>query len=153
MVRVTQNKYRTLNWSNTLQYSMKVGTHHSFDFLAGQEIYERKYKSNTTEVRFLPLGITAESALARCLSPLIRFNFPPAVHEFCSAPAESCPFGRLTYYQEILVRLACGLQIRKFSYDNGILFPSVYRREISKKISCILSVSRTLRSARYGTQG
>lgn len=133
VARRSETEYRTMNLSNTLQYNFgKIGKDHKLDVLAGQEIYERKYTDNTLEVRFLPIGITAEKAFARLSlgSPPAGSTFQqPNPTSYVSAPDRILSFfGRANYsYKD---KLLASVSVRsdrssKFSYDNGdLIFPS-----------------------------
>lgn len=133
VARVGRTEARTLNFSNTLQYTLrKIADKHSLDFLIGQEIYERKFTNNTTEVRFLPIGITADKAFARLSlgSPPTGSTFQqPNPTSYVSAPNRILSFfGRVNYaYND---KWLASFSVRsdrssKFSYDNGnLIFPS-----------------------------
>lgn len=133
VARVSGTNYRTLNISNTLQYSLKgIRKNHNVDVLVGQEIYQRKYTNNTTEVRFLPIGITAEKAFARLAlgSPPSGSTFQqPNPTSYVSAPDRILSFfGRVNYaFKDKYLATVSVRSDRssKFSYDNGnLIFPS-----------------------------
>lgn len=133
VARVSGTNYRTTNISNTLQYSLKgIRKNHNIDVLVGQEIYQRKYKNNTTEVRFLPIGITAEKAFARLAlgSPPAGSTFQqPNPTSYVSAPDRILSFfGRINYAFKDKYLAAFSMRSdrsSKFSYDNGnLIFPS-----------------------------
>jgi TonB-linked SusC/RagA family outer membrane protein len=55
----------TLNNSNTLTYTKRgFKTHHDFDFLVGQEIYQTTSQQFNAETRYFPIGISADKALS-----------------------------------------------------------------------------------------
>lgn len=133
VVRVSITDNNTINLSNTLQYSKKgIAKVHDINVLLGQEIYDQRFKNNTTEVRFFPAEISAESALAR-----LSLGAPPAGSTFqqpnptsyISAPRRIFSlFGRVNYaYKDKWLGTFSLRSDRssKFSYDNGsLIFPS-----------------------------
>ncbi|MDB5190497.1 MAG: TonB-dependent receptor [Segetibacter sp.] len=133
VARVSTNNSQTINISNVLQFTKKeIFPKHDFDVLLGQETYERRFRNNNTEVRFLPTEISAEKAFAR-----LSLGAPPAGSTFqqpnptsyISAPNRIFSlFGRMNYtYADKLTGTFTLRSDRssKFAYENGALvFPS-----------------------------
>lgn len=123
---------KTINVSNTLQYTKNnYKDVHDFGLLLGQEVYETRFRSNSIETRYFPLGITPEKALAN-----MNLGTPPDISSQEPYPVtrEDAPyrlfslFGRANYsYND---RYLFNFTLRadrssKFSYERGILyFPS-----------------------------
>jgi TonB-linked SusC/RagA family outer membrane protein len=132
VARVFDLTSKTINVSNTLQYTNSFAKKHNFDLLLGQEIYERRFENNTTEVRFLPLEITAENAFARLSlgSPPAGSTFQqPNPTSYISAPSRIFSlFGRLNYNFDNRILTSFTLRSdrsSKFAYENGsLVFPS-----------------------------
>lgn len=133
VARVADSRSRTLNVSNTLQYTKNgIANVHDIDLLLGQEIYEQRFRNNVTEVRFLPLELTADKAFSR-----LSLGSPPAGSTFQQpnpSSYESAPrrifslFGRVNYAYDKKILGSFTLRSdrsSKFSYDNGaLIFPS-----------------------------
>ncbi|MHA4842519.1 SusC/RagA family TonB-linked outer membrane protein [Flavitalea antarctica] len=133
VVVIRNQELRTINNSNTLQYSRQdVDDKHDFDILVGQEIYDLEAKSYTTEVRYFPAAIAPENAFGR-----LSAGNPPAGSGFqqpnpisdIAPPARIFSlFGRVNYAfkKKILATLSVRSdRSTKFSYENGsLVFPS-----------------------------
>lgn len=159
---IAQQNSTTLNISNTLQYSLPRFGSHAIDVLLGQEIYETKAKSNTTETRYFPADISPDKALANMGlgSPPPGFQQPrPTSNETPPSRIFSL-FGRVNY--DWNNRLIAQFTMRadrssKFKYDNGLLvFPSgsvAYRLIEEKWFSDIAWLSDAKLRAGYGVAG
>jgi TonB-linked SusC/RagA family outer membrane protein len=133
VVRVFTSNSKTINISNTLQYSLKnFKEAHDLTVLLGQETFDQKFRNNNTEVRYFPSEITPEGALSR-----LSLGTPPAGStaqqpnptSYVSAPRRIFSlFGRVNYaYKDKWIGTFTLRSDRssKFSYDNGnLIFPS-----------------------------
>lgn len=117
----------TFNNSNTLQYSLKdLKGKHSITLLAGQETVDFRQSSSDMQVRFLPLDISAESAIAN-MGLGVSFNGTPRTAVEPPSRIFSL-FGRATYNYKDLYSASFNLRndrSSKFISEEGSnLFPS-----------------------------
>ncbi len=118
----------TFNNSNTLQYSLKnlFKDKHNITLLAGQEIVDFNQRNADMQVRFLPVDISPEKALAN-MGLGVAFNGTPRTN--VEPPSRiSSFFGRFNYSYRDLYIATFNLRndrSSKFSPENGsLLFPS-----------------------------
>ncbi|WP_127124737.1 SusC/RagA family TonB-linked outer membrane protein [Pseudoflavitalea rhizosphaerae] len=159
---IAQQNSTTFNNSNTLQYTLPKFGEHAIDVLVGQEIYETKAKSNSTETRYFPADISAEKALANMGlgSPPSGFQQPRPVSSETPPSRIFSLFSRVNY--DWNNRLLAQFTIRadrssKFKYDNGLLiFPSgsiAYRLIEEKMFSDIAWLSDAKVRGGFGVAG
>ncbi|RYY25620.1 MAG: SusC/RagA family TonB-linked outer membrane protein, partial [Chitinophagaceae bacterium] len=102
VVIMRTQELRTINNSNTLQYSVQdFKGAHDFDVLAGQEIYDLEAKNYTTEVRYFPAAISPENAFGRLSAgnPPAGSGFqqPNPVSDIAPPARIFSLFGRINY--------------------------------------------------------
>lgn len=85
---------RTLTNSNVLTYSFKPWKNHNFDFLLGQETYDLRSESNSTQVRDYPFNINYNQAFMRQDSGSTLVGFPRLLE---SRFTQLSFFGRIGY--------------------------------------------------------
>ncbi|MEI6946987.1 TonB-dependent receptor [Paraflavisolibacter sp. H34] len=127
VVQLSNREERTVNISNTLQYTLNgIADKHDFDALIGQEIYEFRYNTQNNEVRNFPVDIEPEKAFSR-LS--LGTSAPLSPSAYVSVPSRIFSlFGRINY--SFAKRILGSFTLRadrsnKFAFDKGaLLFPS-----------------------------
>lgn len=133
VVQIGQQENRTINNSNTLQYTKNdIKGAHDIDVMVGQEIYELQLSRLATEVRYFPAGISPENAIARLSAgnPPAGSGFqqPNPVSNVAPPSRIFSLFGRVNYAWKKKVLATVSVRSdrsTKFSYDNGALvFPS-----------------------------
>ena len=106
---------RTLTNSNVLTYSFSPWQDHNFDFVLGQETFEVKTESHSTQVRNFPYRVTANYAFAHLDSGAALPTYP-RLNKFRSTQLSF--FGRIGY-----------------NYKDKYLFSANLRRDGSSKFA------------------
>lgn len=102
--------------SNVLTYSLKKWKkHHDFDILIGEETYDLRTSSQTTQVRDYPVGTSTDNALKQLSLGTVVTGFP---RYYDSRFTQLSFFGRLSY-----------------SYKDKLLFSANMRRDGASKFS------------------